>query len=201
MGGAGKRVDGKSIRRSQSFRYQRRPVDDYSSGQGRTAQDGGTSGGSFHTKLIVTEKARAGLRHTVVCLNVTGRIKERIAQSKRTCAGSLVIVVSHKWREHASSGYFLFADTMLPFFGVTFFSFFRLSCFHRTPAPSFSRSSICMRSDIHTQLVNDCLCFFFFFSFCFFGKVAFLGYHMPLTFPFVWRVRCTFSFRMTFSTF
>ena len=35
------------------------------------------------------EKARAGLRHAVVCPNVTGRTKERIAQSKRGRAGSL----------------------------------------------------------------------------------------------------------------
>ena len=37
----------------------------------------------FMGKWIVTEKAKAGLRHAVVCPNVTGRIKERIAQSKR----------------------------------------------------------------------------------------------------------------------
>ena len=44
-------------------------------------------------KLITAEKARAGLRHTVVCPNVTGRTKERIAQSKRTArAGSLATV-------------------------------------------------------------------------------------------------------------
>ena len=35
---------------------------------------------------------RVGLRHAVVCPNVTGRIKERIAQSKRARAGSLVLV-------------------------------------------------------------------------------------------------------------
>ena len=30
-------------------------------------------------KWIAAEKARAGLRHAVVCPNVTGRTKERIA--------------------------------------------------------------------------------------------------------------------------
>ena len=35
---------------------------------------------------------RAGLRHTVVCPDVTGRAKERMAQSKRARAGSLPIV-------------------------------------------------------------------------------------------------------------
>ena len=43
-------------------------------------------------KWIAAEKVRAGLRHAVVCLNVTGRVKERIAQSKRARAGSLIIV-------------------------------------------------------------------------------------------------------------
>ena len=43
-------------------------------------------------KRIAAEKARAELRHTVVCPHVTGRTKERIAQSKRAHAGSLAIV-------------------------------------------------------------------------------------------------------------
>ena len=38
------------------------------------------------------EEVRAGLRHAVVCPNVTGRTKERIAQSKRARAGSLAFV-------------------------------------------------------------------------------------------------------------
>ena len=43
-------------------------------------------------KLIAAENARAGLRHVVVCPNMTGRIKEWIAQSKRARTGSLAIV-------------------------------------------------------------------------------------------------------------
>ena len=43
-------------------------------------------------KWIAAEKARNGLRHEVVCPNVTGRNKERIAQSKYARAGSLDIV-------------------------------------------------------------------------------------------------------------
>ena len=46
----------------------------------------------FMAKWIAAEKARAGLRHAVVCPNVTGRTKERIAQSKRVRAGSLALV-------------------------------------------------------------------------------------------------------------
>ena len=55
----------------------------------RTAEQGTEH---FMTKCIVAEKAKAGLRHAVVCLNVTGRTKEMIAQSKRARAGSLALV-------------------------------------------------------------------------------------------------------------
>ena len=53
---------------------------------------------------IVAEKTKAGLRHAVVCPNVTGRTKKRIAQRKR---GSMLVrsplLTSHKWRELVSS--------------------------------------------------------------------------------------------------
>ena len=55
----------------------------------RTAEQGAEH---FMAKWIAAEKARAGLRRAVVCPNVTGRTKERIAQSKRTRAGSLALV-------------------------------------------------------------------------------------------------------------
>ena len=44
-------------------------------------------------KWIVEEKNKAGLWHAVVCLNVTVRAKERIAQSKRARAGSLALAL------------------------------------------------------------------------------------------------------------
>ena len=43
-------------------------------------------------KWIAAEKAKAGLRHAVVCPNVTERTNERIAQSKRARVGSLALV-------------------------------------------------------------------------------------------------------------
>ena len=46
----------------------------------------------FMAKWIAAEEARAGLGHAVVCPNVTGRTKERIAQSKRARAGSLALI-------------------------------------------------------------------------------------------------------------
>ena len=55
----------------------------------RTAEQGAEH---FMAKWNAAEKARAGLRHTVVCPNVTGRTKERIAQSNRARAGSLALV-------------------------------------------------------------------------------------------------------------
>ena len=56
----------------------------------RTAEQGAEH---FMAKWIAAEEARAGLRHAVVCPNVTGRTKERISQSKRARrAGSLAIL-------------------------------------------------------------------------------------------------------------
>ena len=46
----------------------------------------------FMAIWIAAGKTKAGLRHAVVCPNVTGRTKERIAQSKRVRAGSLALV-------------------------------------------------------------------------------------------------------------
>ena len=55
----------------------------------RTAEQGMEH---FMTEWIAAEKAKAGLRHAVVCPNVTGRTKKRIIQSKRARAGSLALV-------------------------------------------------------------------------------------------------------------
>ena len=56
----------------------------------RRAAEQGTE--HFMAKWIVAEKTNAGLRHAVVCPNVTGIIKKRISQSKRAGAGSLALV-------------------------------------------------------------------------------------------------------------
>ena len=55
------------------------------------AQDTEQGAESFIAKWITTERVRSGLRHAVICPNVTGRTKEKINQSKRARAGSLVI--------------------------------------------------------------------------------------------------------------
>ena len=92
VGEAGKIVDGVFPGRPQSFRYQRRPVDDCSPGRGGMAQNGRTRGGTFHGEMYRFREVRAGLGHAVVCPNMTERTEGRIAQSKRACAGSLAIV-------------------------------------------------------------------------------------------------------------
>ena len=90
--GPGKSVDGVFLGRPQSVRHQRRLVDDCSPGRGGMAQDGGTRGGTCYGEMDRCKRARAGLLRAVVCPNVTGKTKERIAQSKRARAGSLAIV-------------------------------------------------------------------------------------------------------------
>ena len=64
-GEPGKRVDGVFPGRPQSFRHQRRPVDDCSPGQrGMMQNERGAE--RFMAKWIAAEETRAGLRHSVV---------------------------------------------------------------------------------------------------------------------------------------
>ena len=67
------------------------------------------------------EKVKAGLRHAVVCPNVTGRTKDRTAQSKRVCVGSLEIVDKPMWRKLIYSG--RFADVRCLLLALRFFLF------------------------------------------------------------------------------
>ena len=46
----------------------------------------------FMTRWIAAERARAALRHAETCPNVTGRTKERVAQSKRARTGLLATI-------------------------------------------------------------------------------------------------------------
>ena len=55
----------------------------------RTAEQGAEH---FMAKWVAAKKNKAGLRHAVVCPNVTGRTKERIARSKRARACSHALV-------------------------------------------------------------------------------------------------------------
>ena len=82
--GAGKRVKEVSPGRPQNFRYERQPVDDcVAQGEGECRKTAEPGVERFMAKWIAEEKVRTGLRHAVVYPNVTGRTKDRIAQSKR----------------------------------------------------------------------------------------------------------------------
>ncbi|CAN0193916.1 unnamed protein product, partial [Ascophyllum nodosum] len=82
----------------------------------RTAEQGAER---FMAKLIAAEKARPGLWCAVICPSVTGRAKERIAQSKRARAGSLAIID----QPQVTRTYILRADVVLSFSGATFVLF------------------------------------------------------------------------------
>ena len=68
--GAGKIVDGAFPGRLQSFRHQRRPVDDCHSGRGEMTQDGGTGGGTFHVEM---DYCRESQGWTTVCSSMRER--------------------------------------------------------------------------------------------------------------------------------
>ena len=65
VGGAGKIiVDGVFPGRPQSFRHQRRLVDDCSPGRGKIAQDGGARGETFHGEM---DRCRENQGWTTAC--------------------------------------------------------------------------------------------------------------------------------------
>ena len=117
----------------------------------------------FMAKLIAAEKATAGLRHAVVCPDVTGRAKERIAQSKRARAGSLAIVdYSHKWRELVSV--FWFANRCHVFFlryYVVCFVLFRFRIFDFTDEAAALRYA-CAPTATRSYLTTTTVCVLFF---------------------------------------
>ena len=67
----------------------------------RTAEQGEEH---FMAEWIPAEKAKAGLRHAIVCPNVTGRTEERIAKASGLVLVRSLLLTSHKWRELVSSG-------------------------------------------------------------------------------------------------
>ena len=133
----------------------------------RTAKQGAEH---FMAKWIAAKKTQAGLRHAVVYPNVTGRTKERIAQSKR----ALVLVrspllTSHKWRELVPSGRLVCRchDVFLWCYVCFVLLRFRLYAFVEAAA---LRSPIVLRyagAPIATRV-----------SFSFFGDVAFSEYFL-----------------------
>ena len=127
----------------------------------------------------------------VVCPNVTGRTKKRIAQSKRARAGSLALV---DWPQVARTCILQAFGLQMPwrfFSGVTFVLFcfvFRLYAFVEAAA---LRSIVLRYAGVP---IATRVSFFYFFPLFFgglFGDVALS--ECFFRFLFVWRVRRTFS--------
>ena len=92
-GGAGKRVGRVFPGRPQSFRGIN--ADQWTTAvqdEGECRKTSKQGAERCMSKWIAAAKVRAGLRHAVVCPNVTGSTKDRIAQSKRVRARSFAIV-------------------------------------------------------------------------------------------------------------
>ena len=110
---SGKSVDGVFRGRPQSFRYQTEQWTTAAWDEGEWRKTAEQRAGHFIATLIASDKYRDGPRCAVVCSIVTGRTKDRIAQSKNVfglvCSKSLF---SHRWRE--------FANAMLSLQGATF---------------------------------------------------------------------------------
>ena len=102
-------MDGVFPGRSQSFRHQRRPVDDCSPGRGGMAQNGRTRGGTFHGEM---DRCRESQGWTTACSGMPERDgkgqeeEDIIVKSKRARDGSLALALltSHKWCELVFSG-------------------------------------------------------------------------------------------------
>ena len=84
-GGPGKRVDGVFPGRSQSFRHQRRPVDDFSPGRGEMAQDGGTRGGTFRGEM---DRCRESQGWTTACSSMRERDGKKQGEDSPEQVGS-----------------------------------------------------------------------------------------------------------------
>ena len=84
-GGTGKRVDGVFPRRSQSFRHQRRPVDDCNPGRGGMAQNDRTRGGTFHRKI---DRCRENRSWTTACGGMPERDGKNQEEDSPKQAGS-----------------------------------------------------------------------------------------------------------------
>ena len=132
--GVGKVVDVVSPGWPQSFRFQRRPVDDCSLGRGGMVQDGRTRGGMFHGEM---DRCRETLGWTTTCSSTLERDGKGQGGNNLKQACSCWFVRHHSYL--ATSGtnlylpsvFVLFVDSILPFSGVVVScpSF----CFHPRP--------------------------------------------------------------------
>ena len=84
-GGPEKRVDGMIPGRPQSFRHQRRPVDDCSPGRGGMAKDGGTRGGTCRGEM---DRCRESQGWTTACSSMSVRDGKGQGEGSPKQAGS-----------------------------------------------------------------------------------------------------------------
>ena len=187
-------MDGVFPGQPQTFRHQRRPVENCSSGRGGMVQNGGTRGGTFHGEM---DRCRGSQGWTTACSRLPkrdGRTKERIstACSRMPKASRLVLVrspllTSHKWRELVSSGrlvcrchdIFLWCYVCFVLLRFRLYAFFKIAAL-RLIVLRYADAPIATRVS-------------FFFSFCLLEDVAFSEYFWyHCRFHFVWRVRRTF---------
>ena len=85
VGGQEKEWMGVFPGRSQSFRHQRRPVDDCSPGRGGMAQNGRTRGGTFHGEM---DRCRENQRWTTACSGMPERDGKNQEEDSPKQAGS-----------------------------------------------------------------------------------------------------------------
>ena len=147
--GPGKIMDGVFLGRPQSFRHQRRPVDDCSPGRGGVAQNGRTRGGTFHGKMDRYRKKRL----TTACSGMPERDGKNQGEDSPKKAGSC-------WFARpcclAASGATLcppgvwFANIMTSFSGVRFVLFYFVFVFILSLKPRpFVQSSFDMQALRH----------------------------------------------------
>ena len=138
-------------------------------------------------KWTAAEKTKAGLLRAIVCPNVMGNTKERIAQKSGLVLVRSPLLTSHKWRELVSSAARLIYrchDVFLwCYVSFLLFLFGLYAC-----VEAAALRSIVLRyagAPIATRVS-------FFFSFCLFGDVGFFEYFLYHgRFLFVWGVRLT----------
>ena len=193
-GGSGKRVDGVFPGRSQSFRHQRRPVDDCSPGQGGMAQNGRPRGLTFHGEM---DRCRENQGWTTACSGMPERDGKNQEEDSPKQAGSCWFArpcwlatsganlhltgLQMPWRFFSYATFFLFCSV---------FSSLR---FQKSRGPYFNSPSICRRSDSHT-------CFFlllFSLFFCFIWRCRFFRVFFPLSLC-MESTSYVLSFRMVF---
>ena len=123
MCGARKRVDGVFPGRPQSFRHQRRPVDDCSPERGGMAQNGGTRGRIFHSEM---DRCRESQGWTSVCSDMPERDGKDQEEDSPKQAGSCWFAGPCRLATSGANLYppgVWFTDVMMSFSGVTFVLF------------------------------------------------------------------------------